>query len=90
MTNKEIKNICKEMQAKHCSVDWKFRITQTKTTVNIHWEYIDSGLETPWRIDIESLTVYNEHNFLMNEELESDLTLAETVKSIVYYMCSRY
>lgn len=92
MTNKEIKKICEEMQAKHCKVDWKFRITQNKEVVKINWEYIDDELNTPWIIkQTENMNiVFNEHNEFMNEELEDTSSLIQTIKSIVYYMVSRY
>ena len=91
MTNKEIKTICKEMQSKHCKIDWRFRVTQTNTQVKIYWEYISKDLKSnPWTIDKIDLIVNNEHGEFMNWEIESNNNLKDTIKSVVYYLNSRY
>jgi len=92
MTNSEIKKICKDMQSKHCKVDWNFKITQTDRKIKIYWEYLDGEF---WTIRILGdlqidFSVYDEHGDFMNIYLEDCTSLKDVIQSIVYYMVTRY
>ena len=94
MTNKEIKAICETQQSKAGDnyPTYKFRITQSKTAIHIQWEYI--GLDCKgWTIDTTDSEIYmvkNEHDEIMNDEMEDDTNLTATIQSVVNYMTMRY
>ena len=88
MTNKEIKELCLEQQAKRGNEypDWKFKVTQTDKEIKISWEYLD----TTWKINKEHGYVTDEHDQFIMDELEDTTSLTNTINSIVYYMTTRY
>lgn len=90
MTNKEIKDQLKINQLQLGGSDYPkydFKVIQDDNVIKIYWEYLDGGF---WIVDKGTLVVRNEHNEFMNHNLEFNSTLKDTLRSIVYFMISRY
>lgn len=87
LTNKDMIEILKKMQAKHIDIDWGFEVGQTDDKIYIMWGYLEGEY---WVIDKHSGLVKDEHNELRNRELENTNNIEETLRSIIYYMVSRY
>lgn len=101
LTNKEIAKICEEMNNKHTEGYYKFKATQTKNTIKIHWGYLKeiskkdyftiTKKSIDW-MDIKEnfIVVEDEQGYMINQDLESDIDIINTIKSTVYYMITRY
>lgn len=90
LTNREIIEICKDEQERQTHDDYpgyKFSVKQTPRAIKIYWEYLEGGC---WTINKDSCMVRDEHGELMNNHLEFDQTIGETIRSCVYYMVTRY
>ena len=90
MTNKEIKKLCEEKQIFHgCEnyPNYKFKILQTEKVIRIYWEYLDGAY---WILEKESLLVLNENREVMNDYLDYNSTIENTISSIIYYMVIIY